>query len=81
MPLDDYKVSPHNVEVDRRRVRLLVEDALNAAPKDVALGQYDHIILVVGAETRPGIGYGMIAYSANPGMLSHAPPAMDRAHA
>ena len=69
-PLDDYKVSPYNVEVDRRRVRLLVEDALNAAERDVVFGQYDHIAITVGIETRPGIGYGMIAYSANPGMLS-----------
>lgn len=69
-PLDDYKVSPHNVEVDRRRVRRLVEDALNAAEKDVAFAGYDHIIITVGIDTRPGVGYGMIAYSANPGMLS-----------
>ncbi len=69
-PLDEYKVSPHNVEVDRRRVRLLVEDALNAAEKDVVFGQYDHIAITVGVQTLPGVGYGMIAYSANPGMLS-----------
>ena len=69
-PLEDYTVSPHNVEVDRRRVRLLVEDALNAAEKDVVLSGYDHIAITVGVETRPGTGYGMIAYSANPGMLS-----------
>ena len=68
--LEDYKVSPHNVEVDRSRVRLLVEDALSAAEKDVVFAQYDHIAVTVGVETRPGIGYGMIAYSANPGMLS-----------
>jgi len=68
--LEDYAVSPHNVEVDRRRVRLLVEDALNAAEKDVVLSGYDHIAITVGVETRPGTGYGMIAYSANPGMLS-----------
>lgn len=69
-PLADYAVSPHNVEVDRRRVRLLVEDALSAAEKDVAFAGYDHIAITVGVETRPGTGYGMIAYSANPGMLS-----------
>ncbi len=69
-PLEDYAVSPHNVEVDRRRVRLLVEDALSAAEKDVVFAGYDHIAITVGVETRPGTGYGMIAYSANPGMLS-----------
>jgi len=69
-PLNDYKVSPYNVEVDRNRVRLLVEDALNAAEKDVVFSQYNHIIIVVGVQTTPGTGYGMIAYSANPGMLT-----------
>lgn len=68
--LSDYQVSPYNIEVDRRRVWRLVEDALTAAEKDVVFSQYNHIIIVVGAETRPGAGYGMIAYSANPGMLS-----------
>lgn len=69
-PLGEYKVSPSNVEVDRGRVRLLVEDALNAAEKAVTFQEYDHIIIVVGVDTRPGVGYGMIAYAANPGMLS-----------
>jgi M6 family metalloprotease-like protein len=69
-PLDEYKVSPNNVEVDRRRVRLLVEDAMNAAEREVAFDRYDHIIVTVGVDTRPGVGYGMIAYAANPGMLS-----------
>ncbi len=69
-PLGDYRVSPYNIEVDRRRVWRLVEDTLNAAEKDVVFNQYNHIIIVVGADTRPGVGYGMIAYSANPGMLS-----------
>ncbi|HZX60538.1 MAG TPA: hypothetical protein VFF51_02190, partial [Candidatus Methylomirabilis sp.] len=53
-PLEDYAVSPHNVEVDRRRVRLLVEDALSAAETDVVFAGYDHIAITVGVETRPG---------------------------
>lgn len=69
-PLDDYRVSPYNIEVDRSRVWRLVEDALNAAEPDVAFDRYDHIVVVVGVDTRPGVGYGMIAYSANPGFLS-----------
>jgi M6 family metalloprotease-like protein len=68
-PLGDYMVSPNNFDVDRNRVRLLVEDTLNAAEKDILFDQYDHIIIVVGVGTTPGVGYGMIAYSANPGML------------
>ena len=67
--LEDYKVSPYNINVDPARVRKLVEDSFNAAEAEVNFGQYDHVIIVVGAETRPGSGYGMIAYCANPGML------------
>lgn len=69
-PVADYKVSPYNIEVDRSRVRRLVEDAFNAADKEVAFNEYDHVIIVVGAMTRPGVGYGMLAYSANPGFLN-----------
>lgn len=69
-PLEDYQVSPYNINVDRSRVWRLVDDTLNAAEKDVALNQYGHIIIVVGVHTGPGVGYGMMAYSANPGMLT-----------
>ncbi len=69
-PLPEYEVSPFNIEVDRNRVRRLVEDAFNAAAGDVRFDRYDHVIIVVGAMTQPGVGYGMIAYSANPGMLT-----------
>jgi M6 family metalloprotease-like protein len=68
--LEDYKVRPYNTEVDRSRVRRLVEDALNSAEKDISFNDYDHIVIVVGVHTKPGQGYGMIAYCANPGMLS-----------
>lgn len=69
-PLDDYKVSPHNFQVDRNRVRRLVSEALGAARHDADLSAYPLTWIVVGAFTRPGEGYGMIAYAANPGMLS-----------
>ncbi|MBI4527412.1 MAG: hypothetical protein HY695_26765 [Deltaproteobacteria bacterium] len=68
-PLEEYKVSPYNINVDPARVKKLVEDAFSAAEKDVNFSQYNHVIVVVGVETRPGVGYGMIAYCANPGML------------
>ena len=63
-------MAPYNTEVDRNRVRRLVEDAFNAADKEVAFDRYDHVIIVVGVATRAGVGYGMPAYSANPGMLT-----------
>jgi hypothetical protein len=69
-PLAEYKVSPHNFEVDRGRVRRLVADALGAARRDVDLAAFQQVWIVVGAWTTPGKGYGMIAYCANPGMLS-----------
>lgn len=69
-PLVEYQVSPYNIQVDRNRVRRLAEDAFNAAEQEVAFDRYDHVIIVVGVSTRPGVGYGMIAYSANPGMLT-----------
>ena len=69
-PLDEYKVAPENTNVDRGRVSRLVRDSFNAAEKDVIFNQYDHVIIVVGVRTGAGVGYGMIAYSANPGMLT-----------
>ncbi len=69
-PLGAYKVSPFNFKVDRERVRRLVADALAAARRDADLETYRVVWIVVGAFTRPGEGYGMIAYAANPGMLS-----------
>lgn len=69
-PLRDYKVSPYNYYVDRDRVRRLVADAVTAARRDVELSSFDYFWIVVGARTMPGEGYGMIAYAANPGMLT-----------
>jgi M6 family metalloprotease-like protein len=69
-PLSQYQVSPLNYKVDRGRVRRLLADALAAARKDAAIEEYHVVWIVVGARTRPGEGYGMIAYCANPGMLS-----------
>lgn len=65
-----YKLSPYNRDVDPSRVLRLVADALGAAQRDADLGKYDLVWIVVGAFTRPGEGYGMICYAANPGMLS-----------
>jgi len=69
-PLTEYRVSPYNFQVDRGRVRRLLADALDAARRDVELKDYRFIWIVAGAPTRPDKGYGMIAYCANPGMLS-----------
>jgi hypothetical protein len=69
-PIRKYKVSPRNFEVDRTRVKKLIEDSMTAVEKEVNFSQYQHIIVIPGASTTPGKGYGMICYCANPGMLS-----------
>lgn len=68
-PLAEYKVAPENTKIDRQRVRRLVEDAFNAADKDVVFDRYDHVVIVVGVVTQAGVGYGSVCQSANPGTL------------
>ena len=68
--LSDYKVSPYNFQVDRNRVRKLVEDTMTSLEREVDFSRYDHILIIPGARTTPGKGYGMLCYCANPGMLT-----------
>lgn len=68
--LEKYRVSPYNFEVDRSRVRKLVEDTMTALEGDVEFSHYDHMLIIPGVLTMPGKGYGMICYCANPGMLT-----------
>ena len=65
-----YKVSPDNFEVDKGRVRKLVEDTMTAIEKEVDFARYQHMLVIPGAFTMPGKGYGMMCYCANPGMLT-----------
>jgi len=69
-PIRKYKLSPYNFKVDRTRVKKLIEDSMTAVEKEVNFSRYQHIIVIPGAFTTPGKGYGMICYCANPGMLS-----------
>lgn len=68
--LSEYRVSPDNFQVDRGRVRKLIEDAMTAVEARIDFSQYDHMLVIPGAFTLPGKGYGMICYCANPGMLT-----------
>ena len=68
--ISQYKVSPDNFKVDRGRVRKLIEDTMTAVEKKVDFAQYDHMLIIPGAFTLPGKGYGMACYCANPGMLT-----------
>jgi len=69
-PLSLYKVSPYNFQVDRRRVRKLIEDTLTGLEREVDFGRYQHVLIIPGVRTMPGQGYGMLCYCANPGMLT-----------
>ena len=68
--LSEYKLSPYNFRVDRKKVRKLVEDTMSSLEKEVDFSNYDQIVIIPGVKTTPGQGYGMICYCANPGMLS-----------
>lgn len=74
VPLPDsisrYKVSPNNFKVDRGRVRKLIEDTMTAIERRVDFSRFDHMLIIPGVFTRPGRGYGMMCYCANPGMLT-----------
>ena len=69
-PLEDYRVSPHNAQVDSGRVRKLIEDTVTALEKDVRFSDYDFMLIIPAVKTGFGDGYGMVCYCANPGMLT-----------
>ena len=65
-PVDYYKISPRNLEVDPDLVLALVTDAINAADDDVEFSPDLYVAISLGATQNE---YGMIGYSAVPGML------------
>jgi M6 family metalloprotease-like protein len=65
-PVGYYKISPHNLEVDRNKVLALVNDAVNAADADVQFNEDLYVMIALGATSNE---YGMVGYSAVPGML------------
>lgn len=69
-PISEYRVSYNNFAVDRDKVRKLVEDTMTAIEAQVDFSKYQHMLIIPGAFTLPGKGYGMICYCANPGMLT-----------
>ena len=68
--LSQYRVSPNNFRVDRRRVRKLIEDTMTAIENRVDFSEYQNMLIIPRAMTLPGQGYGMMCYCANPGMLT-----------
>jgi len=65
-PVSYYKISPRNLEVDRTKVLALVNDVLNAADEDIEFTPDLYVLIALGATNED---YGMVGYSAVPGML------------
>lgn len=65
-PVGDYRISPRNLEVDKSRVRKLIDDALAAAENDVDLSAHSFVVIYMGAMLSD---YGMIGLCGYPGML------------
>jgi len=61
-----YKIKPANLEVDPKKVLALVTDVINAADDDVEFSEDLYVLISLGATQ---VEYGMIGYSAAPGML------------
>jgi len=65
-PISEYRISSRNLEVDKSRVRGLIEDAVNAVDGKVDFSRYNVVALFLGARLDE---YGMIGLCGYPGML------------
>lgn len=65
-PVGHYRISSRNLEVDKTRVRALIDDALSAADRDVDFSRYSFTVIFLGAKLAD---YGMIGLCGYPGML------------
>jgi len=65
-PVEYYRISMHNVEVDPTRVLALIRDAVALADSDVAFTEDLYVVLALGATHRE---YGMVGLCGYPGML------------
>lgn len=64
--VSQYSISSRNLEVDKSRVKKIIDDALNAVDRDVDFSQYSFTAIVMGAKVTE---YGMIGLCGYPGML------------
>jgi M6 family metalloprotease-like protein len=64
--ISQYRISSRNLEVDRTRIRKIIDDAINAADAEVDFSKYDFAVLFMGAKVNE---YGMIGLCGYPGML------------
>ena len=65
-PVEQYRISARNLEVDKSRVRRLIDDALNVADGEVNFSEYSFAVVFLGAAMTD---YGMIGLCGYPGML------------
>lgn len=65
-PISKYRISSRNLEVDKGRVKKLIDDALRGVDKDVDFSQYSFVVVFLGAKLKE---YGMIGLCGYPGML------------
>lgn len=65
-PVSRYRISARNLEVDKSRVRKLIDDSLDAADDDVDFSRYSFTAVLMAAEFNE---YGMIGLCGYPGML------------
>jgi M6 family metalloprotease-like protein len=64
--INQYSISSRNLEVDKSRVRRLIDDALEAVDKEVDFSRYSFTAIFMGARVAE---YGMVGLCGYPGML------------
>ena len=64
--ISQYEISSRNLEVDRSRVRRLIDDALDAADEEVDFSKYSFAAIFLGAKVAE---YGMVGLCGYQGML------------
>ena len=64
--VSQYKISSRNLEVDKSRIRKLIDDSLDAVDRDVDFSKYSFSVVFMGARLQD---YGMIGLCGYPGML------------
>jgi hypothetical protein len=65
-PISQYRISSRNLEVDRSRIRKIIDDTINVADSEVNFSNYDFAVIYMGARVND---YGMIGLCGYPGML------------
>lgn len=65
-PISHYKISSRNLEVDKSRIKNLINDAINAVENDIDFSRYSFTVIFMGARLKD---YGMIGLCGYPGML------------